>query len=107
MSQELIAHAAVKSKEGQIFTGKCHADCFYKMYEEKIKASTKPLDQGFVTNKGRYLNRYEAFELARDNGQLANYDVEEDGVVLFSEHIWSPQFREDPYNYSEEQGYYK
>lgn len=82
---EKIKHAAVKSKEGWIFIGKCHADCFHKAYNIKVKMSGKACDQGFVTSLGRYVERPEAAEIAKKAEQISGEDN-----ILFSELLWSP-----------------
>lgn len=44
--------------------------------------------QGFVDNHGRFLDRYEAFELAKSNGQFKRKDPADKLEKLFSEDLW-------------------
>lgn len=84
--REFIKHAAVKSKDGQIFLGKCHADCFEQAHNIGIKMSQKADDQGFMTGSGRFVDRSEASIIAfhaKQTDELLRY--------LFSEMLWSPQ----------------
>lgn len=96
---ELIKHAAVKSVDGQIFMAKQHADCFGKAHYIKVKLSSKAEDQGFVTNKGRYLTRGEAAKLALESGQIDKVTP-----ILFSEDLWCPTY-EGKYDYDHIKGY--
>lgn len=97
---ELIKHAAVKSQDGWIFIGKCHADCFHKMHHLKIKSSQKADHQGFVTSSGRYVERNEAARIAKASGMVDSLPVE----ILFSEDLWSEQHN-GKYKYNEISGY--
>ena len=97
---ELIRHAAVISVDGWIFIGKCHGDCFHKAHHLSVKLSSKADDQGFVTNKGRYVGRLEAAELAFTNKQ-----IDEPTSMLFSEDLWCPTYN-GKYSYCEIKGYH-
>lgn len=81
---EVIKHAAVISKDGMIFLGKCHADCFHQAYNVGVKMNSTADKQGFFTNKGRFVTRREAAQIAMLAGQIL------EGVdILFSEDLWS------------------
>lgn len=80
---EEIKHAAVKSKEGMIFLGKCHGDCFMQAHNCNVDMSSKALDQGFFTNQGRYVDRDEGAKIAVTSGQ-----VTKPCSFLFSEDLW-------------------
>lgn len=97
--KEKILHAAVKSKDGWVFIGKCHADCFHKMRNINIEASPKAIDQGFVTSEGRFVDRKEGAFLARCCGQ-----VNERVNILFSEDMWHPKHN-GIHTYCEIKGY--
>lgn len=96
---ELIRHAAVKSKDGQIFFGKNHADCFHKAHHMKIKMSSDPYDQGFLTSIGRYVNRFEGAKIAFAAGQ-----IDDETSRLFSEHLWCEVYRAK-HDYDQIKGY--
>ena len=86
--KELIKHAAVKAENGMIFLGKCHADCFYQGKNVGFKMSDKAEDQGFFTNKRRYVNRKQAARIAKRAGQLDPKDKKRKVSHLLSEDIW-------------------
>lgn len=96
---ELIKHAAVKSKEGQIFFGKCHADCFHKAHFMNIKMSSKADDQGFLTSTGRYVDRHEGAKIALASGQ-----IDKATPHLFSEDLWSDVYK-GKHDHDEIKGY--
>lgn len=98
--KELIRHAAVKSVDGWIFFGKCHGDCFHKAHYIKIKLCTKADSQGFVTSKGRFVNRMEGAAIAFKSGQISK-----DTNILFSEDLWCLEIYDGKYDYSETEGY--
>lgn len=99
MSEE-IKHAAVKSEDGWIFIGKCHADCFHKAHNINVKMSKKAEDQGFVTSMGRFVQRGEAAKIAFDNGQIVKGTK-----LLFSEDLWCPSYN-GQFDYDEIKGYW-
>jgi hypothetical protein len=101
MSNEVIKHAAVKSVDGWIFLGKCHADCFHKAHHIKVKMSQKADDQGFVTSEGRYVTRFEAAKIAEASKQV-DKSV---GGFLFSEDLWHVEYG-GKFDYDEIKGYY-
>jgi hypothetical protein len=87
--KEEIRHAAVKAANGFLSIGKCHADCFYQLRNIGLKASFKSSAQGFVTNKGRYVNRKKAALIARKAKQiLKRHGKRSYPTSLLSEDIW-------------------
>ena len=81
--REEIKHAAVKSVCGWIFLGKQHGDCFATAHYIGIEMSQKACDQGFVTSKGRYVDRTLALKIAQRAKQTSNRVK-----GLCSEDIW-------------------
>lgn len=76
-AKESITHAAVlgyfklgKSVAPSVFLGESHHDCFHQAGNTKARTSSKADDQGFVTSKGRYVNRVKAAEIAVRAGQV-------------------------------------
>lgn len=63
----MIDCSAVKSTDGQIWTGKRHHHCFATIRQAGLKPSHK--DQGFVTMSGKYVTRLEAAALVIKTGQ--------------------------------------
>lgn len=101
--KEIIKHAAVRSKCGnRIFLGKQHADCFYQADNIGVETSTYSADQGFVTSRGRYVNREEGARIAAAAGQIKNKKQ----TVLCSEDIWCPKYNGE-WSYDSVTGYVK
>ncbi len=99
---ELIKHAAIRGIKGLIFLGKCHADCFRQAVNVGIKISNRADYQGFFTNKGRFVDRKQAFQIAKEAGQISSRIT---GDILFSEMLWSE--RDDGnFDYDYITGYY-
>lgn len=82
--KEEIKHAAVKTECGLIMLGKSHADCIHKAHHTGLKASQGARAQGFMTSKGRYVEREEAAKIAVKAKQV-NPNID----FLFSEDLWS------------------
>lgn len=98
--QEVIKHAAVMSDQGWIFLGKCHADCFNQMRAIGVPLPKGSMNQGFVTNFGRYVSRERANEIAVAADQV-NY---KQANFLISEMLWSERDY-GKYNYDSINGY--
>lgn len=98
-ARELIRHAACKTTEGAIFIGKSHGDCAEKMMAMSLEPSAKGPDGGFMTSKGRYVERAEAAALA-----LLAKQIDTPTPYLFSEDLWSKQHG-GKHHYDEIQGY--
>ena len=99
--KEIILHAAVKAKNGMILLGKCHADCFWQGDNIGLKMSSKSQDQGFFTNKGRYVDRKTAARIAKRAGQLEP-EHKRKVTHLISEDIW---YQRSKYIYCQMRGY--
>lgn len=97
---ERITHAAVKTKCGLILLGRQHADCFHQGENTGLNMSPKALDQGFMTCRGRYVDREEAASIAFLAGQVRGGTF-----VLCSEDIWSPRHG-GFYQYDSVKGYF-
>lgn len=70
---EKIAAAAIKRGD-EIFTGRTHIDAITKMEERYPKwfDSEVPVNDGFITDAGRFVERDEAGRIASEAGQLAH-----------------------------------
>ena len=99
MDREIIKHAAVKTFCGLIMFGKNHADCFHKGSNMGLKMCGKRDSQGFMTNKGRFVDRIEGGKLALESGQ-----IDEETKILFSENFWCDQYN-GKYDHDEVKGY--
>lgn len=88
---EIIKHAAVKAVGGFICIGKCHADCFFQGRNMGLEMSKRSSAQGFITNKGRFVNREQAAKIAKRARQIIKTGKRK-VIYLLSEDIW---YRED------------
>jgi hypothetical protein len=87
---------------GLVFAGWRHSDCFTLMNDwanhltEKEKAAIEAVqeyqlhgrNQGFLTSKGRYVDRREAWEIAFDAGQIPDLRRKGEGPILCSEDLY-------------------
>lgn len=75
-----------------IMCGNRHCDVFEKMHNMHIDYDRQSAEQGFLTNDATFVDRYEAFKIARAADQLLPKAKEEykDKVItqLFSEDVW-------------------
>lgn len=102
--REKVIHAAVKTVTGYVVLGKCHADCFWTGKNMGLEMSKKSADQGFVTNKGRYVDRKKAANIAKRAKQLDLKDQKRKVTYLLSEDIW---YQRERFVYSQERGYFE
>lgn len=85
INNEIIICAAVLYN-GIVVTGRRHRDCNNTIELLVNKSGTKlpdREDQGFMTSVGRYVDRKEAFKIAKANNQLIHkmFDYDEEGVL--------------------------
>ena len=104
---EKIVASAIKflpgdSKYPIIVTERRHCDCFEVIWNSKINYDKKTCEQGFMTSRSRFVDRYEAAEIAwrvrqvleeSDVYQKMYDDYFEHGELtkaytLFSEDLW-------------------
>ena len=90
------------SEYPQIICGKRHCNCYEWMWKHHIDYDRPTQKQGFLTDKGTFLDRYEAAELAWSNQQMLptsdtfqkmKRDTLENNTcnhayLLFSEDLW-------------------
>ena len=69
-------------KEGKIYTGRRHHNCIKSVVQA---TGVRPAGgkQGFVDNKGNFLDRVDALNLALECGQ-----IKEPKIRLYSEDLW-------------------
>lgn len=79
----MIVKSAIK-QYNKIFIGFRHPDIIHKMIEQGYE---KPItgEQGFITDQGIFLDRYQAAKHAIECRQIAKTKI--DGI-LFSEDLW-------------------
>ena len=66
---ERIITAAIKHN-GKIYTGSSHGNIMQEMTNSGVKGEFRNNEQGFLTDKGRFVNRVEAAKIAREAGQI-------------------------------------
>ncbi len=71
----MIKEAAIKRKSDEkVWTGHRHGDCISKiMKDESMEWKAVTHDkfiQGFVTDDGQFVDRHEAFKIAKECGQI-------------------------------------
>lgn len=74
----------------QIEIGYRHHDIISRFYKHNV-LSQKISDQGFYTSKGRFVNRYEAMEIAYNCGQIPKenaFDSNGKFKMLYSEDLY-------------------
>jgi hypothetical protein len=75
--------AAAISHGGKVWTGGRHADIMQKIWQSGDKDRITQEEQGFVTDDGVFLNRFQAGAVAFNAGQTS-----ERKQTLLSEHLW-------------------
>ena len=59
-----------------------------KELEKQYKYALLDWEQGFLTNKGRFVNRIEAMEIAKEQGQIIRLSGSPNADILFSEDLY-------------------
>ena len=81
----MIITAAIKTTNGNIYTGKRHAYCLNLI---RMNSDThKNAIQGFLNDKNEFLTRQEALKEAIECGQIQGSD-DMIGSILTSEDLW-------------------
>ena len=76
-----------ETKSYVIMTGIRHAEIFHDMFLLQINYDKNHSKQGFLTNDGRFVDRYEAKDIAVAAKQLI-VPAEQTYAQLFSEDVW-------------------
>ena len=56
--------------------------------EKQYKYPLLDFEQGFLTNKGRFIGRIEAMEIAKEQGQVIRLSGSPNADILFSEDLY-------------------
>ena len=70
-----------------IFTGLLHADIYERIFKTGFKLSEISVCEGFMTQDNRFVDRYEAYDIAREEGQIISNNYWKNGG-LYSEDLW-------------------
>jgi hypothetical protein len=87
----MIKIAAIKfTKNNKEITikGTRHCDCYeilFKQYHIPYMSTNYNIIEGFVTSDGIFLDRYEAYLIAKENNQIIS---DTNGPLLYSEDIY-------------------
>ncbi len=65
----MIVWAAIKSGK-EIYVGKDHSEAIFDAILSGAQGPVTQQVQGFVTDKGKFVDRYSAMDIALDTGQL-------------------------------------
>ena len=82
-----VVQAALKFDNGHIFTDVRHADIYEKLHKHRIDITNFNVIEGFVTDTGNFVDRYEAKKIAIEANQLI-VPEEDTYPALFSEDVW-------------------
>jgi hypothetical protein len=96
---EKIIASAVQLTNGQIFVGKRHSDAQKNAMEilgKEEYLKEKVVKDGFVTTLLRFVDRKEAYLIAKSNGQFKRNEIQKhcgiengyDDKELYSEDLW-------------------
>lgn len=77
----MIKSAALRSKDGKIYTGEYHGIIF----QQEPKGILRNAEQGFITTDGKFVDRKEALKIAIENNQIITKHGSE--YELFSEDL--------------------
>ncbi len=89
MEQRIVC-AAIRNKRGLIICGARHFDVCMKNQIEKSTGwwgDPSQIEEGFIDNKGTFLNRNEAYLIAFKNNQILRR-VGGDKNTLYSENLY-------------------
>lgn len=88
MEQRVVCAAIRNRKTGKILCGARHYDSIMLQHiRMDVDKTWKDAEQGFIDQFGKYLDRREAWEIARKNDQIIRKLCVECGI-LFSENLY-------------------
>ena len=89
----MIICAAIKdTRTGAVFGGIRHGDIYSAMYDAGITPPRDAAIQGFLDEKNNFYDRYEAYNIAMNNGQMSavtrHYKLDKGERELYSEDLY-------------------
>ena len=90
----MIIAAAIRTKDGRLFVGKRHGDCITNALNIMLsvnietleaKEKLKDCEQGFLDDKGEFLDREKAYYHAAETKQI---ERRKQTHILISEDLW-------------------
>lgn len=92
--QQIYEHQPVNIKTGFVVCGHRHHNCFMtlfilnpKLEKQNNKTKDRNITQGFITNKNRFVDRKEGFDIALKANQVLQ-NTERTIKQLFSEDLY-------------------
>lgn len=83
------AHLPKNISEGIVICGRRHHNCITVMYElTGVPTRRESSTQGFMTSTDRFVNRAEAYAIAKEAGQLLHDAHDKTNLILISEDIY-------------------
>lgn len=82
----IYVHQPVNISSGIVVCGLRHCNCINTHYALTGKASKREDKQGFLTNRGRFVDRVEGFKIALAQGQITHNEGETE--ILMSEDLY-------------------
>lgn len=87
--QEICICAAVKASDGKYYRGHRHSECIQAISARKLKCNKNSrLNQGFITSKNRFVDRYEGARLQNEAGVVSVRTGKPIDEILFSEDLY-------------------
>jgi len=83
--EDINAHivSAAINHGGKIWTGKRHSEIMQNIWDQETYAPIPQEEQGFMTDSGKFVNRFQAGAIAFRSGQTK---IRKEN--LLSEHLW-------------------
>jgi len=78
-----VVSAAIKW-DGKIYAGRRHCDVISGLIKERVLIDALNCDYGFLTNEGRFVDRFQASKIALEAGQIQKERVDRQ---LYSEDL--------------------
>ena len=86
----MIKAAAIKGSHSEIYTlpkPARHANIREMMEAKGVSLTLKHTD-GFITDTGKFVDRYSAYKIAKKHGQILPFALDFPGLTLTTEHLW-------------------
>lgn len=84
-----ITAAAIRTEDGKVYTSprpNRHADILLHFHSKGVVRIYSG-EQGFVTSENKFVSRKEALEIAKNAGQIVDWDFG-GGRQLYTENLW-------------------
>lgn len=87
-NEKEYVHQPKNIKQGYVVCGRRHHNCYVTLNMIDDNPDRKNIIQGFLTNQDRFVNRKEAFQIARCSMQIKNLGEWNQDSILYSEDIY-------------------